>query len=225
MIDIYAVCDVLDELYHSPNLGNKTDPLDELMFIVLAKKTAESSFVNCFDLLTDKYKSWEKVRKADENEVESLIKPGGLAKIKTKQVKRILNQIKEETKGSINLNFLIEYSDEDAEKYLLGLYGVGIKTAKCVLMYALNRKVLPVDTHTYRLAHELELVTETYMRNEKGKLHLSLENLIPPDLRYKFHVNAVMHGRLEHSKRIKPPVRCALIETLISRGIFQPSLH
>ena len=49
-------------------------------------------------------------------------------------------------------------SDEDAEAYLVSLPGVGIKTAKCVLMYSLRRAVLPVDTHVARVSRRLGLL-------------------------------------------------------------------
>jgi endonuclease III len=46
-------------------------------------------------------------------------------------------------------------NDATAQSYLTSLPGVGLKTAKCILMYSLNREVLPVDTHVWRLSVRL----------------------------------------------------------------------
>lgn len=222
MVNLKAVCEVLDEFYGSPNLENKQDPLDELMFIILSQKTGERSFTNTYDLLRKKYKTWNDVMLASDKQVEKIIRPGGLSKTKARQIRRVLNEIFERNRA-LSLDNLKSCSDQEAERFLTSLYGVGIKTAKCVLLYSLNRQVLPVDVHTYRLALELELVESSYMRNEKGKLHDKLEKIIPPKLRYKFHVNAVVHGREEHKSRTKQTQKCRLIEELISRGLFRPS--
>jgi endonuclease III len=49
----------------------------------------------------------------------------------------------------------VELSDDEAMDYLLSLPGVGVKTAKCVLMYSLGRAVLPIDIHVLRVAKRL----------------------------------------------------------------------
>jgi endonuclease-3 len=198
---IKEITDLLYQVYGNSNLGNKEDPLDELVFIVLTTKTSDRIYNTTYSNILNKYKNWENVRKANIEDIAEVIKPGGLYKQKAKLIKEILQSVYESNKGVLELNFLRNMSDIEAEKYLLSLSGVGVKSAKCVLLYSLHRKVLPVDTHTYRLAFELGIIPETYMRNEKGKLHKVLENLIPPNCRYQFHVGAVMHGRLEHSSR------------------------
>ena len=214
---LQRVCDILHERYHSPRLGNKRNPLNELVFIILTTKTGPKNYTRTYNALRKKYPSWNEVLIADPDEVAQVISPGGLANQKARLLQKVLGAIRETSGKRLSLSFLKSYSDQEAETYLLSLPGVGYKIAKCVLMYALDRQVLPVDTHTYRLALELGLINETYMRNEKGKLHKELEELIPPHLRYGFHVNSVVHGRKEH--RTRSDTKCPLVRLLEAEAL------
>jgi endonuclease III len=95
--------------------------------------------------------------------------------------------------GACNLTALAGWSDGDALAYLCALPGVGLKTARCVLMYSLGRPVLPVDTHLARLARRLGLVDDGLPYTG---LHEELEEIVAPADRYALHVNALTHGRL-----------------------------
>ena len=46
-----------------------------------------------------------------------------------------------------SLAALKHMSNNQAEEYLTSLPGVGIKTARCVLLYSLNREVFPADVN------------------------------------------------------------------------------
>jgi len=82
-------------------------------------------------------------------------------------------------------------TDDDAERLLTTLPGVGKKVAKCVLMYSLDRQVLPVDVHTHRVAVRLGLAAKRRPDTSQDLI----EAQVPPPLRYGFHVNAIAHGR------------------------------
>ena len=58
-------------------------------------------------------------------------------------------------------------------------------------MGGLGRQVLPVDTHTARIATRLGLVASgTHLAIDR-----ELSVVVPGPLRFDFHVNAVAHGR------------------------------
>lgn len=82
-------------------------------------------------------------------------------------------------------------SDTDAEAFLVALPGVSRKVAKCVMMYSLDRRVLPVDVHVHRLATRLGM----RVKKRPDTSQDLIEDAVPPRLRYGFHVNAVAHGR------------------------------
>ena len=104
---------------------------------------------------------------------------------------------------SIRTRAVIENSLIVAQAYLTSLPGVGIKTAKCVLMYSLGRRVLPIDTHVARVSQRLGLVTGGLTRD---RFATEVEKAVPAEYRYDFHVNALMHGR-EVCRALRP--RCS----------------
>ena len=49
------VARILAVLYRSPDLGNKPDPTDELVYIILARKTRESAYQQTFEILKRRF--------------------------------------------------------------------------------------------------------------------------------------------------------------------------
>jgi len=119
------------------------------------------------------------------------IHSGGLAVQKAERIKGALNKIMQDF-GSLSLKYIKSYDDKKMEKYLVSLPGVGLKTARCIMMYSFERDVLPVDTHTYRISQRLGLVNRGISEN---KVHKLMDEIIPRELRYSYHVNCVSHGR------------------------------
>ena len=103
---------------------------------------------------------------------------------------RVLRRLREEL-GAVSLAALGRMNTEEAEGFLLSLRGVSRKVAKCVLMYSLDREVLPVDVHVHRVSSRLGMKVK---RRPDTSQEL-IEGVIPPKLRYCYHVNAVAHGR------------------------------
>jgi len=181
----------LSQMYGSPRHGNKDDPLDELLFIILSQMTTGPSFNRVFDRLKSETGSWERLSEMDTGEVSKLISDAGLSNQKAPRMVQILERVRSDF-GYISLDPLYEMSDKDAEAYLTSLPGVGIKTAKCVLMYSLGRQVLPVDTHVERVARRFELIPSGL---SPQSIHKVLERVVCSRDRYSFHVNALAHGR------------------------------
>jgi endonuclease III len=181
----------LTERYRNPRLHNKSNPLDELIFILLSAKTAERSYLRTYAALRMKFHPWSRILEAPASSVVAVITEGGLAEKKEKQLRALLLAIRERT-GEVSLEFLSDLSDEDAESFLVSLPGIGLKSARCVLMYSLHRDVFPVDTHCRRVLSRLGLV-------EFERLTDSVQNRIqakiPAGIRHTLHVNLVAHGR------------------------------
>ena len=60
--------------------------------------------------------------------------------------------------GDLTLSFLKDLADGAAERFLVGLPGIGPKSARCVLSYSLDRAVFAVDTHVHRIFRRLGVV-------------------------------------------------------------------
>jgi endonuclease III len=182
---------ILHETYGSPRHGNKDDPLDELVFILLSQMTTSPSFNRVYDRVKEAYATWEPFLAMSLDEVKAVIKDAGLSGQKAPGLKAIFQKLKDDF-GAVTLQPLENMTDQGAERYLTSLPRVGIKTAKCVLMYALGRQVLPVDTHVWRVTRRLGLVSDDVPYT---KVHEALEAIVPPAERYSIHVNGVAHGR------------------------------
>jgi endonuclease III len=187
----HRITTILHQTYGSPDHNNKTDPLDELIFIILSLMTTHPSFNRVYDHLKEEVGSWENLLRMPLRRIKSLIKDAGLSHQKGPRIKAILKKAKADF-GEVSLSALHQMSDAEAEEYLTSLPGVGLKAAKCVMMYSLGRKVLPVDTHVWRVARRLGLVDKHI---PYPKIHNALEKVVPPEDRYSFHVNALTLGR------------------------------
>jgi endonuclease III len=182
---------ILEAQYSSPRHGNKDDPLDELVFIVLSQMTTGPSFNRVYDRLKASYPSWEPLLTMPVRSFKRLIKDAGLSGQKAPRLQTIFRRLKDDF-GAVTLDPLSGMTDTEAESYLTALPGIGTKTAKCILMYSLSRQVLPVDTHVWRVSRRLGLVSDTV---PYPRVHKVLEAVVAPADRYSLHVNCVAHGR------------------------------
>ncbi len=185
------VAEELAREYGRSDLGNKADPLDELVYIALTRQTHEKNSLRSWEALTTAYPTWEMVLDASEQAVADVIAFAGFSRQKARWIKQSLEVIKERN-GSLALDFLDEVSDGEAERFLCSLPGINVKSAKCVLMYSLERDVLPVDTHVRRVSERLGLL-ESGLNSKRA--HQRMEAVVPPRHRFAYHVGAVMHGR------------------------------
>lgn len=210
---VRRITDILERTYGTPDLGNKQDPLDELIYIILSQMTTGKSFARVFDRLKSSVPNWGQLASLPMRQLKSIIKDAGLSNQKAPRLKALVRRVSKDF-GTTDLAAISSMPDADAEKYLTSLPGVGIKSAKCVLMYSLGRDVLPVDTHVARVARRLGLL-DTVRRG--SDVHRRLELTFPPGTRYAFHVNAIAHGR-KVCLAIRPRCReCPLVRLCPSR--------
>lgn len=181
----------LSREYGDPRLNNKDDPLDELIFIILSAKTTESSYLRTYNALECAFPGWFGILSARPSRVRELIASGGLSTKKERQIRALLRKV-----DALRIRDLKEYlsesNDEAAEGFLETLPGVGTKSARCVLMYSLERRVFPIDTHVSRVLSRLGVYRS---RRLTGPVQDRIQAMIPPEVRYPLHVNLVAHGR------------------------------
>jgi endonuclease III len=188
----------LDNYYGRPVWSARYAPVDELVYTVLSQNTADVNTGRTFAALTARYPTWSAVRDAPVEEVVAAISLGGLAATKGPRIQQILHLLSRRS-GAPDLSELAAMSDAQALSYLQAMPGVGPKTAACVLMFALGRPVMPVDTHVYRVARRLGLLVP---KVSVDQAHQVLTELAGADNVYAVHVNFVAHGRrLCHARR------------------------
>ena len=182
---------VLSTEYGDPLLNNRTDPVDELVLIMLSEKTDEPKYLRAFEALTNRFSSWDQLVVARLEEIEDPISVAGMGKRRARLLRNCLTEMRSQF-GSLDLSSLDSLPVDEAEVKLTALPGIGKKAARCILLYCFNKPVLPVDIHTYRLALRLGLLSRNVTYEQS---HLILPPLVPSTQRRKFHVNAVAHGR------------------------------
>ena len=77
---IERIVDLLSGEYGSPDLGNKADPIDEIVFIILSAKTDEQKYLRAYDNLRSQIGSWEEVLVATLETVQGAIGYAGMGK-------------------------------------------------------------------------------------------------------------------------------------------------
>lgn len=191
------VARILAVLYGTPNLGNKQDPTDELVYIILARHTREGAYQQAFESLKKRFPKWDDLLDAPRKEVEKLVHSGGLSSKKTTALYAALGRLRD-TFGRCTFEPARAWSDEKLEAFLCSLPEIQRKSAFCIMMYSFGRQVFPADTHVGRVLSRLGPYRELGLSLESldhKKLQRELVDLIPPPLRYSLHVNLVMHGR------------------------------
>ena len=178
-------------VYGKPVWQAHHDPMTELVLTILSQNTTDTNSGRAFMRLVGKFPDWKLVMDAPTSEIEPEITVGGLAKQKAPRIKASLEAVWQE-RGSFDLEFLREMPLDEAKAWLRALNGVGPKTAACVLMFALGRPALPVDTHVYRVSQRLGLVPE---KASAEKAHDILEAILLPETVFPFHILLIKHGR------------------------------
>lgn len=181
----------LEAYYGTPAPKERRDPLSELIVTILSQNTADVNTGRAYRRLREQFPSWEQVLAAPTAQVAAAVQVAGLSQIKAPRIQAILRHLLQE-RGSLSLDFLADLPAAEGRRYLTSLYGVGPKTAACVLLFSLHKPALPVDTHVHRVARRLGLVPPKASAEKASTL---LESLIPEALYYPFHLLFIQHGR------------------------------
>jgi endonuclease-3 len=181
----------LIDAYGEPDWRPHMDPISELVSTILSQNTNDTNRDRAFKRLCERVPDWEQVRDADLEEIKDAIRVSGLANTKGPTIQRALRRIMEE-RGELSLAFLRDMEVQDAKDWLTAIKGVGVKTASIVLLFSLGKPAFPVDTHVHRVTQRLGLIGP---KDSREKAHRILEETLPEDTYYAFHLNVIRHGR------------------------------
>ncbi len=183
--------------------------LDALIRTLLSAATASLNSNNAFQGLVKRFGletegigkgsvSWNKIHEASLEDVFEAIKVGGLADMKSKNIKKILALVhtdNEERRAALNkakeageqltvekeaeytmlqhksltLDYYHVLSTEEALDTFSTYPGIGVKTAACVALFCMQRPCFAVDTHVFRLCQYLGWVPPDGSRAPKQK--------------------------------------------------------
>ncbi|MDP2731086.1 MAG: endonuclease III [Dehalococcoidales bacterium] len=205
-LNVKQIIELLSREYGRSEWRPNYDPLGTLVQTILSQNTSDRNSHRAFASLNASFPTWEALLEADTREIAAAIRSGGLAEIKAARIRQTLNEVRQK-RGQLELDFLNELPVPEAREWLKQLPGVGTKTANCVLVFAQGRPALPVDTHIFRVSKRVGLVDSKASIEEA---HRILEEIVPPEDAYQFHVLTIEHGRRTCKARRPRCTECVL---------------
>jgi len=190
-LTVQAVLSLLESEHGPVHHRPRNHPVSELVATVLSQHTSDRNSARAFRRLKETFGTWEAVANGDVELIARSIEVGGLSRVKAPRIRAMLTQILSE-RDSLNLEFLKEMPLEQAKAWLRKLPGIGPKSAAIVLCFSLGMPAMPVDTHVFRVAQRLGFLGP---RTTPEQAHQVLEELVPPEKVYAFHVLLIDHGR------------------------------
>ena len=212
--------------------GHKTchrkDPVETLVRTILSHNTNDRNCDAAFKDLVEKFRRYEELLTASDDEIAHAIRKAGLSRVKAKRLKNALSALyyasicyqkhqqhkrhkqhkhSEKQPGrntAIDMRFLDEMSVEEAREFLMSIPGIGQKTASCILCFSFGKGAFPVDTHIQRIFRRM------FSINEVNRIAHIVEMSIPPEEICGFHLNLIEHGRKICRARNPLCDKCAL---------------
>jgi len=208
----------LAAIYGVPCAAPHEDALGELVLTVLSQSTNDRNRDVAFLRLRERFATWEAVRDAPVDAVEEAIRPGGISRVKSARIQAILAAVG----ADLDLSWMARAPVAEARAFLVGLPGVGRKTAACVLLFAHGLPDVPVDTHVSRVATRLGL-----LRPGAGfeELHDAALAFTPRGAELELHVNLLRHGRRTCVAQRPRCSACALARMCPKVGVGLPGGH
>lgn len=157
------------------------NPLELLISTQLSAQCTDKRVNIVTDKLYKKYKNVYDFANADLKELENYVRPTGFFRNKAKNIRETSRILIEKHNGQVPDNM------ED----LLGLPGVGRKTANLVLGELFKIPGIVVDTHVRRLSNRIGFSGN----NNPEKVELDLMKIVPKESWSKFCHQLIYHGR------------------------------
>ena len=201
--------------YGEPPAPRRLPPLDELILTVLSQNTNDVNRDRAYADLRARFPTWDDVAEAPLPAIARAIRHGGLGPTKSVRLREILRTLR--GRGiPLDERAFARMRSTALWDLLVGLRGVGPKTAACVLLFSLGRPFFPVDTHVHRVTRRLGLVPEDA---DAVQAQERLQAAIPPADVYELHMLLIRHGREVCLARRPLCSRCPLSDVCPRIGV------
>lgn len=166
---VVPVLEILKDLYGTRpwNWHTRQKPFYVLIATILSQRTKDAKTDEASQKLFREYPSVQDLARAPVEDIEKIISSVNFYKTKARRIKEVSRIIAEDFGGEVPSSFDL----------LMGLPGIGRKTANCVLLYGFNQSALPVDTHVHRISNRLGWV-KTISAEETEE---ELRRIVPPE--------------------------------------------
>ena len=169
-----------------------------LVAVVLSAQCTDKRINQVTPDLFAHYPDAKSMAKAEEEEVFEWIKSVSYPNAKAKHLVEMAKVLMEKFDGEVPSTL-----DE-----LLTLPGVGRKTANVIQSVAFGKATLAVDTHVFRVAHRMGLVSKS--DNTPYKVEMALTKYIPEEDIPNAHHWLLLHGRYVCTARKPHCDKCEL---------------
>ena len=191
-----------------PKSKKLPDPVDMLIATILSQNTNDSNSYKAYNNLKKHYPDWNMLLNVRLSSIEKEIRVAGLGKQKSKAIKNFITRLFKKT-NKLSLKHLSSLNNIEAINELTNYEGIGVKTASCVLLFAMDRDICPVDTHVHRTLNRIGLVKTS----APDKTFYELNKEFPKKIAHSFHTNLIRLGR-EICKPQKPNcIVCPIVNT------------
>lgn len=176
------IMEILERTYPDAKCAlNHANPFQLLVATVLSAQTTDKKVNEVTEVLFEKYRDLGDFLTITQEELEAHIRVIGLYKTKAKNLMNLFRILQEEFNGEVPKSM----------EELTRLPGVGRKTANVVLSNCFDIPAIAVDTHVFRVANRLGIVSE----NTPEKTELALMTKLDRDIWTKSHHILIFHGR------------------------------
>ena len=187
---LQKIVEILSKKYEINEWWGRHNPFKTLVSIILSQRTHWKNVKTATERFDERFNGVADVAKADVKEIEEVIKPAGLYRIRARRIKNIAVDLVEKYDGKMDKILMLPY--DEAKKKLTSIKGIGPKTADVFLMAIKGEQILPVDVHIFRIMKKLGIASE---RDNYESLRAKLESKIPPKQRTKAHLILIEFGR------------------------------
>jgi endonuclease-3 len=154
-----------------------------LVAVVLSAQCTDKRINQVTPDLFAHYPDAQSMAKAEEEDIFEWIRSVSYPNAKAKHLVEMARVLMEKFNGEVPSTL----------EELLTLPGVGRKTANVIQSVAFGKATLAVDTHVYRVAHRLGLVSKS--DNTPYKVEMALTKYIPEEDIPNAHHWLLLHGR------------------------------
>ncbi len=196
---------ILEQEFPSPKPAlNFKDPFELLCAVMLSAQATDESVNRATPALFKAAPDARAMAKLGESGIVPYIKAIGLWRAKSKNLAQMSQILVDDYDSQVPDDF----------KALIGLPGVGEKTANVVLNVAFHHPTIAVDTHIFRVCNRTGLC----IGKDALAVQRQLPSIIPDEFKMEAHHRLLFHGRFVCTAR-NPKCETCLLAKICEKRI------
>ncbi len=215
---VRAVAAILENRYGAYPDESGGPVLDQLVWFLLSTRTTVENCDAAYAALRSRYPDWDAAALAAEREGDEVfyapLRPAGLFRSRARNLVALFAALRDRF-GGATLEALRDMGDQECERFLLSLPGVGLKVARCVSSFGLGHRSFAVDAHIWRVSRRLGWHGYDGAAPTRGGAD-AIQELVFRDLdapsAVSLHVNLIRFGREFCPSGVADCASCPLAE-------------